>query len=308
MAATDLRDPFQRRLDAFSQELDGVERGDEKALHRARVASRRLRELLPVLKLDYGVRRRLVRRLRKVTRQLGTVRELDVMLRLIGELAEDGRYPRRALRELGARAAQARTKARRRLAVKLPKAKLERLARKLERAAEDLESGAPAQGRRRDTLHRKRGVVWALEARLVRRAGRARAAIEGGGAAYAPGHLHDVRIAVKKLRYAAEVVGEATGKRIAADLAALATAQDVLGRLHDLEVLLALARDAQARLSPPDLTTWRDLASLGHIVESDCRQLHARFMRDRDSLMAIANRLGAGTQETAARVSNRAAG
>ena len=40
---------------AFTRVLTGVEQGDVRALHRARVASRRLRELLPVLQLDHDV-------------------------------------------------------------------------------------------------------------------------------------------------------------------------------------------------------------------------------------------------------------
>ena len=47
--------------------LQGVEDGDVDALHRARVASRRLREVLPVLQLDSDVARKLNRRLRKIT-------------------------------------------------------------------------------------------------------------------------------------------------------------------------------------------------------------------------------------------------
>jgi hypothetical protein len=47
-------------------------------------------------------------------------------------------------------------------------------------------------------------------------------------------------------------------------------------------------------LSSPDLTAWRDLGSLVHVVENDCRQLHARYMRDRTELIAIADRMGAG--------------
>ena len=77
---------LKARLDRFSRVLQGVENGDITALHRARVASRRLRELLPVLQLDYDVAVKLNRRLRRVTARLGTVRELDVLLLLIDEL------------------------------------------------------------------------------------------------------------------------------------------------------------------------------------------------------------------------------
>ena len=68
---------------------------------------------------------------------------------------------------------------------------------------------------------------------------------------------------------------------------------DSLGRLHDLEVLLSRAREAQASCAL-DLTTWRDLGALVHVIENDCRQLHARYMSDRTHLLTTANRMAAG--------------
>jgi CHAD domain-containing protein len=285
--------PFRKRLDAFAHELGRVEEGDVEALHRTRVASRRLRELLPLLELDRDRIRRLTRRLRKVTKQLGSVRELDVLILLIQELAENGRYPPMALTRLRAMAAPARDAARERLSANLPTAKLERLALKLERALEELKSDGARSGRNGANGSR-RAWLWALEARLARRAALVRAAVETAGAVYAPEHLHRVRIALKKLRYTAELAAEARRTRITADTVALKAAQDLLGRLHDLEMLLVRGREAQGSLSPPDLTAWRDLDSLVHVVENDCRQLHARYMRDRTELIAIANRMGAG--------------
>ena len=242
--------PLQKRLEAFIKGIEGVEAGDVQAVHQTRVASRRLRELLPLLALDHDVTRTLSRRLRRVTKLLGNVREFDVLLLLVRELAEDSRYSTASLRPIGAAAAQARVNARERLSARLPRAKLERLARRLERASKNLE---PDKGKSdRSAAHGHRHTwLWALDARLVHRAVRLREAIEAAGAVYAPEHLHRVRIAVKKLRYAAELVGEVTRRRMAADVAALKAAQDRLGRLHDLGVLIVRAREAQARLSPP---------------------------------------------------------
>jgi CHAD domain-containing protein len=109
---------------------------------------------------------------------------------------------------------------------------------------------------------------------------------------YVAGRLHGVRIAVKKLRYAAELL-PAGGQQRAADIAVLKTAQDVLGRLHDLEVLAERVRRIVVALSPPDLTLWRQLGSFVHMLEDDCRQWHARYMHDRRKVIEIAERLGA---------------
>jgi CHAD domain-containing protein len=294
--------PFQKQVDAFKCELGGIHEWDIEALHRARVASRRLREWLPLLGLDGSAARKLSRRFRKVTRQLGTVRELDVLSLVIQDLAADRRYSPPALKRVGAEVADAMIAARERLTAKLPLVKMERLARSVERAARHL---APDDERsRRRNVRASRGWMWALDARTTLRAARVRSAIETTGAVYVAGRLHGVRIAVKKLRYAAELL-PAGGQQRTADIAVLKTAQDVLGRLHDLEVLAERIRRIVVALAPPDLTLWRQLGSLVHVAEDDCRQWHARYMNDRRKVIEIAERLGA-PQLDAAPVTRRA--
>src|SRR5712671_3316791 len=79
--------------------LHALRSGDVRAIHRTRVASRRLRELLPVVGLDAAVAAKLARRLRKVARVLGSVRELDVLLRLIEECDDHSTAALRCLAE-----------------------------------------------------------------------------------------------------------------------------------------------------------------------------------------------------------------
>jgi CHAD domain-containing protein len=286
-------DLFRQRLASFARELGDVERGSVDALHRMRVASRRLRELLPLLQLNGTTSRKLDRQLRRVTKQLGVVRELDVLIGLIDDFGRNRRYSLTTLRLLSQRVGHTRDSARERLAAKLPTWKLERLVNRLERAVSSDES-SHAKGRADDRVRAKRVWLWALDARLARRAARVQRAIEMAGALYVPERLHDVRIALKKLRYAAELSLDAGRPRLTADVAALKAAQDLLGRLHDYEVLITSGRNAQASLFPPDLAIWRQLKRLVDTVEDDCRQMHGRYMRDRKRLIAIANRLGAG--------------
>jgi len=296
MHPTELHGPFRKRLDAFSRELKDVEDGDVGALHRTRVASRRLREVVPLLELDGDVSHRLSRRLRKVTRALGPVRELDVLMLLIQELEANDRYPPTALKHVAATVAQGRAAARERLSAKSPTSKLQRLARALEHASQRLQS-ADTESNRLKTKRSRRAWEWALDARVARRGGCLGAAIEAAGTAYAAGPLHAVRIAVKRLRYAAELAAEAMHTRIGADLAVLKTMQNRLGRLHDLQVLLVRARETQVSASLTDLAVWRELGALVRVVEDDCRTLHARYMSDRAALMAVANRMGARTPD-----------
>jgi CHAD domain-containing protein len=306
MSQSPLSVPFRRRLDAFADELSGVEQGKVEALHRMRVASRRLRELLPLLETDPDSSRNLGRRLRKVTKQLGIVRELDVLMLLIEELQQRSRYPAAALKNLRASVGDVRDVAREGLVARLPPAKLKRLVNRLDRAARSSERH-DATVRRPRAAGPTRGWLWALEARLARRAECVGSAITAAGALYVPERLHDVRIALKKLRYAAELATEAGRQRMAADLAALKKAQDLLGRIHDLEILVAYGRGLQVSRSPLDLTAWKELGSLGHAVEGDCRRLHAQYMRDRTTLIAVSDRMAASVPRSAA-VGRRAAG
>jgi hypothetical protein len=66
--------------------------------------------------------------------------------------------------------------------------------------------------------------------------------------------------------------------------------QDLLGRLHDLQMLIDHVRETQASLAPPNITIWRELDALVGSLEDDCRRLHARYMRLRDALALTAER------------------
>ena len=109
---------------------------------------------------------------------------------------------------------------------------------------------------------------------------------------YLPERLHAVRIALKKMRYAVELSAEIAGQRSTPELRTLKRGQDILGRLHDLQVLIDRVRQLQASLTPPDIAVWRELDALVTSLENDCRRLHARYMRDRAALLAICDRDG----------------
>ena len=112
---------------------------------------------------------------------------------------------------------------------------------------------------------------------------------------YLPERLHDVRIALKKLRYAVELAAEAAARRGDADLPLLKRGQDLLGKLHDLQTLIEHVRQTQASLTPPSLSVWRELDLLVASLEDDCRRLHGRYMRLRDELTSVAARRGERT-------------
>jgi hypothetical protein len=81
--------PFRKRLDDFIEGAEHIHQGDIESLHHTRVASRRLRELVPLLGLDSDSSGKLSQQLGKVTKRLGKVRQLDVLMLVIQELSRD---------------------------------------------------------------------------------------------------------------------------------------------------------------------------------------------------------------------------
>lgn len=276
---------LRKRLGVFTRMLHGVEKGDVRALHRTRVASRRLRELLPILQVDRELTRKLVRRLRKVTNRLGTVRELDVLFQLLDELHDPGRSGEGAVQRVSSAVSRERDAARARLLEKLPMAELRRLASRLDDIVSE-----PAPRKTASNRHLEAASRWAVEARMANRANRLTTAMQEAGAVYLPDRLHAVRIALKKLRYAVELRDELAGITQGEDLRALKRNQDLLGRMHDLQVLIDRVRQGQAELPPPEMAASNELDSLVDRLEDDCRRLHARYMRERPALAAICAR------------------
>jgi CHAD domain-containing protein len=292
-------DLLRKRVERFTRLLHDVDHGSVRAVHRTRVASRRLREVLPVLRLDPKTADRLNRRLRKVTEQLGPVRELDVLGATIEELRLSGRYPSSALARVAAAVRQEREHAHARRTSRLPVRELARIAAKLSKVADEIQ--ASESGSRHPRRARTRSCEWAVEARVARRAGGLGEAIAAAGAVYLPDRIHDVRIALKKLRYALELSVELRGASSSADLKRLREMQDVLGRLHDLQVLVDRVRRIQASVVAPDLTAWHELDRVIITLEEDCRRLHGRYMRNREGLAALAARLAGRARTPAAK-------
>jgi CHAD domain-containing protein len=211
-----------------------------------------------------------------------------VLLLSIDELHVSRRDRSTALGRVGVTVSKDRDRARKRLATQLPMVEVRRLARKLDRIVAELQVSEAASSREAARKWR-----WAIEARVSRRASRLSAAMQDAGAVYLPERLHVVRIALKKLRYAVELANDVSGTRDDRELRTLKRGQDLLGHMHDLQMLTERVRQEQASLAPPTLSVWRDLDALIVSLEDDCRRLHARYMRMRDGLAAIADRVNA---------------
>ena len=266
---------MRRRLTALEKNIPGAVGGDVTALHQARVASRRIREVLPLVG---DPARKLRRQVRGITRALGPVRELDVALQLIAELERTDAVPRQALTRL-------------RQAVKAERERLYQDMRHqvgdgdLPKLRKRVLAATQGKGRRRRLSDPER--LARAQQRAGRRGERLRTAMENAAGMYLPDRLHEVRIAVKKLRYALELVRELSGSRATARIRALRKSQDLLGRMHDLEVLIARSRSLQGSSNAPSLKLSGDLDRIVRRLETECRQLHGRYMSSRQLLFAI---------------------
>src|SRR3954468_20165878 len=95
---------LERRTLALKRHLAAAVKGDGIGVHQARVASRRLREAVPVLAegLHGSKAGKATRKIRRLTRALGALGELDVTLHLADELARRQDVPKEALAEVRA--------------------------------------------------------------------------------------------------------------------------------------------------------------------------------------------------------------
>jgi CHAD domain-containing protein len=269
---------LRQRLVSLLTAMPAAQEGDETSVHLARVASRRLREALPVLgtRADEGALDRVQKRVRRITRALGPVRELDVTLLLLAELEGKEAAPARAIERVRKAVIEERQKRRRQMLDEITPSRLDKLRKRLVRVA------APAA-----RAHVPSNARAEAAAQSAHRARKLRAAIDHAGGIYLADRLHKVRIQAKKLRYALEIQRELMRSRSTAGLNRLKIEQDLLGRMHDLEILIDHARDAQGRLNPRDRRGMSELNKLIRVLEDECREGHAAYMRGRPALVKL---------------------
>jgi CHAD domain-containing protein len=277
-----------RRARELTRHLPPALAGDERSVHQARVASRRLRETVPVIAAPSRSRHKVERDIRRLTRALGGVRELDVAIGLLDDIARRPQIPRDALEDVRAQVLGERERRRTRMIEKAGRVNLERVHRRLQDVCAEPQDGA---------AHDWRGV---LETRIVRRARVLGAAIEAAGRMYAPERLHDVRIAVKKLRYGLELAADARLEHVRPDVATLKRTQETLGRLHDLQVLQHHVAAVQASPPPREGADDGGLDVIAGVLEEACRHLHARYCAQLPALLDLVARCRAGVPAASA--------
>jgi CHAD domain-containing protein len=290
---TNSEDIFRKRWQALSRTVPRALAGDPRAVHKSRVASRRVREALPIALASAPPkkRRKLRTRIESVTRALGPVRELDVSIRLIEELAAEAPETASALERLRLDLQTERQAQHEEMLERLEDLDLQRLRSRAERLAAGV-GDEPADGLPGTAV---------LLVRLTRRVEELEAAVEAAGPLYAPEPIHAVRIAVKKLRYAFELSRDLRLLASRGVLPRLRAMQETLGRLHDLQVLASRVEACRSQM-PPSGPRAAALGAITARLEAECRELHARFLARRDKLVAAVDQ---AHSETASRVSAR---
>ena len=241
--------------------------GDDRGVHQARVASRRLREAVPVLAsgLKHSKSKKAGRKIRRLTRALGSVRELDVTVHLIDELAASDDLSRPALQDVRLHVMEERDRLRETMLADLGDVNADKLNRRLASVAEAI------------AADRSGGWRQALASRLLKRARRLTEAIETAGQLYVPEHLHQVRIAAKKLRYGLELAADAGVAGAAGLVRTVKRTQTTLGRLHDLQVLQAHVAAVQAA-PHARAASHEGLGAIAGRIEEQCRLLHGKYV------------------------------
>ena len=242
------------RLRGFFSEIPGVLGSeDPENLHRMRVASRRIRSALPLMEncIPPGEYRCWRREIRRFTRALGDARDVDVQQIFLQELLARKTLPSEGtpgIRRLLLRLFQKRRSLQRKVVAVLQREardqhlhRMERILRQmlvhLRLQGEGAEHYGNLRNRAREMLVLRLEEVLALEYVL-------------GAPDFFEGH-HDLRIAVKHLRYTLELFQSLFEEEsVKSGIKALKDLQTLLGDLHDLDVwreMLPLLREEERK-------------------------------------------------------------
>jgi CHAD domain-containing protein len=271
---------YRDQVRILRAQLPGLFDGAKEAVHEARVATRRIRELLPLVGAPGHDVEQLQRAYKRVGRALGEVRDQDILIDSVASL--ERRVPQAGtllvtLRRRHEHKRQSRAR---------------RLIKTLERvgATELLRTAVAAPLAVFELLARTLGdgPSWrhTLKRIVQARAGAADASIAHATGVYFPRRNHEARIAIKKFRYAIEIAA-ATGAPVAPHaLKTLKRAQDVLGVLHDRQVLLDELDDDGDK--PP--ADGDQIVFLCGFIEAEMRSLHGEYVGLRAPLLEVCRR------------------
>jgi CHAD domain-containing protein len=275
---TALASSLRRNASTLTSASQRAKRGEVRGIHRLRVATRRLREALPAsAELVAADSDDIARDLRKVTKGLGPVRELDVARTVLADFAEREAWPEAVVARVDEYCERLRDRALAGAAEAIDGFDAKDVRKNLEAVLAKLEKINKAEKPEHPTGKSSLGTRRREAARILARR------IEEAGTLYSPTALHEIRIAAKKLRYVVELTGEpAPGS-----LRRLRALQSGLGRMHDAQVLQHRIQELAATSGDRGLVAT--LTSMERTLETTCREWHAKLLKNLPGIRALAD-------------------
>ena len=230
-------DALLQRLDAVAQETAGVRLGqDIEYVHRMRVASRRLRSALTIFEpcLEAGGLHGFQKPIRRVTKELGAARDIDVQLEALTDFinSDPDKSHRPGIERLMLRLQQQRNKMQLRVVAEIDRLLASPVWQDMQRPLRELTVRANLRGTRRESKALRhsaaRSVTQELEGLLAHEP-----YIEQPERSE---ELHQMRIAAKKLRYSLEIFAPLYSGALNEPLATAKEVQKILGDIHDCDV------------------------------------------------------------------------
>lgn len=256
--------------------------GEAEAVHDVRVASRRIREVLPLVTAWFAPHDtdELEETFRQIGKHLGRVRDADARVALLTYLGTRVPQASALLLALVRQTEEERLRLMRKLIKRFERLELERDLRAL--------ATGPARASRPWTGGRR----WPQQLRhaVGERALAAREAVHHTTGVYFPNRSHSARIALKKLRYALEILCAAgADPAVHEALDYLKKTQDVLGDLHDRHVLVEDLAETGAQVEAIEIDP-NHIALLRQFITAESRDQHERFVRRRPKLLETCGR------------------
>jgi CHAD domain-containing protein len=281
--AAEPREMFERATKQLTLNFPAVLDGESEAIHQFRISVRRLRGLLelyqPLLQHDWFSHHR--EELRFLGHSVGTLRDTDVLQQNISDAAvklDDS--CRDALAPLHAALAQHRRQQHEQAKALLRSPRYEELIRSLPAAAFKV----VASPRRRVTPPN-------LTEALVRPVQRAAARLTRHSD---PAEFHRLRIRIKRLRYALEMLDEGRSEQAKSVVKKLKNIQEILGIQHDLVAAMSWLREAATSAIVPGPS----LLAAGSVYQVLYRRSlklsrqawkKSKTVRERDNLQSLEN-------------------
>jgi CHAD domain-containing protein len=263
---------LDHQAELLAAQLDGLNDGSVDAVHDARIMTRRIRELLALVPPIPGRdgESDVASGYKQLGRALGKVRDIDVQIGLVKQL--EAHAPQAAPSLVVVRQDHERDRL----------SKMRRLIKTMERL--DVPGLLAAVSARHPTAVRTRltSGSWRQQLRhlVAERARGAAERIAHATGVYFPNRAHTARIAIKKLRYAAEIAGAVGAADVSQPIKSLRKGQETLGDLHDRQALAETLAAYRSRERADD----DHVKLIVQVLEGEVLDLHAKYLERRAAL------------------------